>query len=94
MHATTLKLPLEAKKAVDELSERAGVSAHRFMVDAVIAGIARARREADFIADSENALKGVLAGRQVYSLASVERYITSKAKGRSAKRPRGERWRK
>ena len=94
MHATTLKLPLEAKKAVDELSEKAGVSAHRFMVDAVIAGIERARREADFIADSEDALKGVLAGRPVYSLASVERYITSRAKGRSVKRPIGERWRK
>jgi predicted transcriptional regulator len=94
MHATTLKLPTEAKKAIDELSEKQGISSHRFMVEAVLEGIERARRDAAFVADSEAALNGVLAGKPVYSLDSVERYAKRKATGREAKRPVGQRWQK
>ena len=94
MHATTLKLPLETKEKIDKLAEKLGISAHRFMVEAVVAGIERAQLEAAFIADSEGALARVDAGEGVYSLKAVKGYLAKRAKGSKAKRPVSSRWQK
>jgi predicted transcriptional regulator len=94
MTATTLKLPAETKKQIAALANSRGVSAHKFMVEAVLEGVERARQELAFIADSEASLKHVLGGEPVYALAQVKQYIARKAKGGRAKRPRGAPWAK
>jgi len=92
--ATSLKLPEPLKERVDEAAKKAGKTAHAFMVDAIEQETTRAEAYAAFMEDALEAEREHERSGKHYDAADVFRYMTARAAGKPAKRPRPKSWRK
>ena len=92
--ATSLKLPGELKERLDHLAKESGASAHAYMLSALQAHAERAELAQQFLQEAvaadeamQNSGKGCLA-------QDVHTYLTKRAQGQKATRPRAKAWRK
>lgn len=92
--ATSLKLPAELKARVDALAEAAGKSPHAFMVEAIEREAARAERYEAFLSEALEADDDMERTGLYYAAEDVFRYMTARAEGKRARRPRPRSWRK
>jgi len=92
--ATSLKIPTDLKARIDAAAEAAGKSAHAFMLQAIEQETARAERHDAFIAEAIEAEKEMETSGQYFAAEDVFRYMTARAEGKRARRPRPKAWRK
>ena len=92
--ATSLKVPRELKARIDELSKRAGESAHAFMLRALEGHVEAVERYHAFIEDGLRADEAMQRSGLGYAAGDVHAYLEAKIRGRAAKRPNPVQWRK
>lgn len=92
--ATSLKVPRALKTRIDQLSRRAGESAHAFMLRALEGHVEAAERYQAFIDDGIRADEAMQRSGLGYAAGDVYAYLEAKIRGRAARRPRALRWRK
>ena len=92
--ATSLKLPPELHERVVAAAEAAGTSPHAFMVDAIARETTRAEQYDAFLDDALKAEAEVDRTGLHYAADDVFRYMTARAAGKRARRPKPKSWRK
>ena len=92
--ATSLKLPSPLKDRVDAAAEAAGKTPHAFMVEAIERETARAEAYAEFVDEALAAEREHERTGLHYEAADVFRYMTARASGKPARRPKAKSWRK
>jgi predicted transcriptional regulator len=89
--ATSIKLPAELKAQIDETAQRAGISAHAFMVKTLADATARARLREQFQQDSLEALREVEDSGLAYDFDDVREYFVKRAAWRHGEGPEPQR---
>jgi predicted transcriptional regulator len=92
--ATSLKLPDELKARVEAAAEAAGKTSHAFMIEAIEHETARAERYGAFIDEALDAEREMERTGLHYAAEDVFRYVTARAEGKPARRPKPKPWRK
>ncbi len=87
MSTTTIRIAEELKTRVNAAAERAGKTAHAFILDAITETVMRAEMEAGFhrVADARWA-KALRTGRTI-AWEDAKTYLEARAAGKKAKRP-------
>ncbi len=87
MSTTTIRLPDELKTRISRAAERAGTTAHSFILNAIEEKTSQDERQADFhdVADQRYA-RFVASGKTV-PWAEMRRYLEDRVAGKPAKRP-------
>jgi len=92
--ATSLKLPGDLKERLDLLAKESGASSHAYMLSALQAHAERAELAQEFLQEAIAADGAMLKSGMGYVAQDVHAYLTERAKGNKAKRPRAKSWRK
>jgi predicted transcriptional regulator len=93
-HATSLKLPTELKDQVDAAAQAAGTTPHAFMIEAIAREITRAGQYEAFLGEALEAEREHERTGVHYAAEDVFRYMSARAEGKRARRPKPKSWRK
>lgn len=93
MSTTSLKLPDDVKQLAAAAARQQGVTPHAFMVDAIRAAATNAERRAQFVADAVASRKEAVKSGKGYAAEEVHAYLQSRARGKSAAKPKAKTWR-
>lgn len=93
MTTTSLKLPDDLKQRAARAAERAGISPHAFMVQAIEQAATQAERRASFVAAAHAAREEALATGQAYAADEVHDWLKARAAGKTAHKPKARNWR-
>jgi predicted transcriptional regulator len=85
--ATSLKLSVELKAALDEDARRQGLSSHAYMVKTLTEAAERARLQAQFAKDAADALADMEASGVGYDWDDVKPYLQARASDPTTARP-------
>lgn len=87
MSTTTLRLPEELKTRVARAAERAGTTAHGFILNAIAEKTGQDERRADFhdIADQRHA--DLVSSGKTVPWTEMRRYLEDRVAGKPGKRP-------
>ena len=86
--ATSLKLPVELKAAIDADAKKLGISSHAYMVKTLAETTERARLQGQFVQDSLDALSAMDRTGLGHGWSDVQAYFSQMAEFRAG---RGER---
>ncbi|MPZ44112.1 MAG: ribbon-helix-helix protein, CopG family [Betaproteobacteria bacterium] len=92
--ATSLKLPPDLKKRIDELARVSGQSTHAFMLQALQLHVEEAEKHRRFVADALAADEEMERTGQGYPFDKARAYLEARIIGKPAARPRKVSWRK
>ena len=93
MAATSLKLPDDLKRRVEQLAAATGQTPHAFMVDTLRREVERAKLRARFAADADLAEREAMATGRGHTLEAAFDHLAARVSGRPARRPRARSWR-
>ena len=93
MAATSLKLPEELKRRIERLASAANKTPHAFMVEALAREAERSELRARFADDAARSEEEAFASGKTFGLAAAFDYLTARASGTKARRPRARAWR-
>jgi predicted transcriptional regulator len=94
MAATSLKLPDELKRRIEQAAAAAHKTPHAFMIDALTCETERREQQAQFAAAAERAEQEALASGRAVPLDAAFDYLGARVSGRRARKPRLTAWRK
>jgi predicted transcriptional regulator len=87
MSTTTIRLPDDLKARVAAAAERAGMTAHSFILEAIAEKADQAERRADFHDVAEKRYADLLASGKTIPWAKMRRYLESRIAGKTVARP-------
>lgn len=87
MSTTTIRLPKELKVSVAAAAERAGTTAHAFILEAIAEKADRAARGADFRDTAEKRYAGIVASGKTISWKKMRGYLEDRMAGKAPVRP-------
>lgn len=93
MAATSLKLPEELKRRIERLASAAHKTPHSFMIEALAREAERAELRARFADAAARSEEEALSSGKAFELAATFDYLTARASGAKARRPRARAWR-
>ena len=93
MAATSLKLPEELKRRIERLASAANKTPHAFMVEALAREAERSELRARFADEAARSERETLASGKAFELAAAFDYLTARASGMKARRPKARAWR-
>lgn len=85
---TTIRINDDLKARVAAAAERAGKTAHGFIVDAIAQAAERSELEADFHQVAARRLAKILAGGGAVPLEAAQDYLLARARGEDPQRPK------
>ncbi|MCC6193215.1 MAG: ribbon-helix-helix protein, CopG family [Burkholderiales bacterium] len=88
MSTTTIRIDDELKRRVAAAAERAGKTAHAFIVDAIAQTVEHAERNDAFHRVADERWKKILATGKTVSWDEGRSYLTGRARGEALRRPR------
>lgn len=88
MSTTTIRLPDGLKQRVAKAAERAGISPHSFILDAVREKTAAEEVRQDFHAVAEKRYNQLLATSESIPWSDMRSYLLQRAQDKSASRPK------
>lgn len=92
MSTTTIRLPKELKDKVARAAQRAGVTAHSFMLEAISEKAERDELQTRFADTAEQRYEKIIASGKSISWATMRRYLEQRlADNRAARRPKPRR---
>ena len=91
--ATSLKIPSELKSRIEKLALKSGKSTHALLLSALEDYVSRSELAEQFLEDAVAADEEMQRSGFGYDAKEVHAYVTAKAQGKRAKRPRAKRWR-
>lgn len=87
MSTTTIRLPEDLKARVATVAERAGTTAHAFILEAIAEKTEQEERRADFDASAEARYARIVASGKTIPWQDVRSYLEGRIAGKAAKRP-------
>jgi len=84
---TTIRLPEELKARVANAAERAGTTAHSFILEAIAEKVDQAERRADFHDVAENRYAELIASGRTIPWEKMRSYLEDRIAGKSVARP-------
>ena len=93
MPPTTLKLPDHLKARVADVVSGSDQSAHAFMIDAIERQTTLAEQRKQMVAEALKREKAMLRSGKGYAARDVHEYMTARAAGTKAVRPKAKSWR-
>jgi len=87
MSTTTIRLPDDLKARVAAAAERAGTTAHSFILEAIVEKADRAERRADFHEDAEKRYTDLVASGKTIPWKKMRSYLEDRVAGKSVARP-------
>lgn len=87
MSTTTIRLPDELKSRVACAAQRAGVSSHNFILQAIAEKTDQEERRAEFDELAENRYAQILETGQTVPWEEMRRYLRERLSGQEATRP-------
>jgi len=94
MAATSLKLPEDLKRRIERLASAANKTPHAFMVDALAREAERSELRARFADEAAISEEEVFSSGKSFELAATFDYLTARASGAKARRPKARAWRR
>ena len=86
MSTTTIRLPKELKERVARAAERAGITAHGFILEAIVEKAELEEQRADFVATAERRYASISTSGKTVSWPQMRRYLELRLAGRRAPR--------
>lgn len=87
MSTTTIRLPEDLKARVAAAAERAGTSAHSFILEAIAEKADQAERREDFHAVAEKRYADLVASGKTIPWETMRGYLEDRSVGKTAVRP-------
>jgi len=87
MSTTTIRLPDDLKARVAAAAERAGTTAHSFILEAIVEKADQAERRADFHEDAEKRYTDLVASGKTIPWKKMRSYLEDRVAGKSVARP-------
>ena len=87
MTTTTIRLPDDLKARVAAAAERAGTTAHSFILEAIVEKADQAERRADFHEDAEKRYTDLVASGKTIPWKKMRSYLEDRVAGKSVARP-------
>jgi predicted transcriptional regulator len=84
MSTTTIRLPKDLKIRVAAAAERAGITAHGFMLEAIVEKTDRAARSADFLDAAEKRYANIVASGKTIPWKKMRGYLEDRIAGKTA----------
>ena len=94
MAATSLKLPEDLKRRIERLASAANKTPHAFMVDALAREAERSELRARFADEAALSEEEAFSSGKSFELAATFDYLTARASGAKARRPKARAWRR
>jgi predicted transcriptional regulator len=91
--ATSLKIPGDLKSRIDKLAQKTGKTTHAFVLSALEEYVSRTELAEQFLEDATEADERMQRSGVGYDARDVHAFVTAKAQGKRARRPRVKRWR-
>jgi predicted transcriptional regulator len=88
MATTTIRLPKDLKARVSAAAERAGTTAHSFILEAIAEKADLTERRAEFHDVAEKRYANLLASGKAIPWAKMRRYLENRIAGKTVVRPR------
>ncbi len=88
MSTTTIRLPQEIKDRVARAAERAGTTAHGFILAAITEKTAQEEHRAEFQDQAEQRYTEIVASGKTVPWKDMRRYLESRVAGRKPARPK------
>lgn len=87
MSTTTIRLPDDLKERVSLAADRAGMTSHGFILEAIAEKTDREERRGDFNATSERRYAEIVATGKTVPWSEMRRYLEDRVSGKQAVRP-------
>lgn len=87
MSTTTIRLPEDLKTRVAAAAERAGTTAHSFMLEAIAEKADQEERRNDFQDVAEQRYGGIVASGKTIPWNEMRGYLEARLAGKTVKRP-------
>ena len=87
MPTTTIRLPKELKSRVAAAAERAGTTAHGFILEAIAEKTDREAQNADFLDTAEKRYANIVASGKTIPWKRMRGYLEDRVAGKPAARP-------
>lgn len=87
MTTTTIRLPEDLKIRVKQAAERAGKTAHGFILDAITEKTDQETRRSDFDATAADRFARIIATGKTVSWSDMRNYLEDRLEGKQSRRP-------
>ena len=87
MSTTTIRLPKHLKMRVAAAAERAGTTAHGFILEAIAEKADREAQSADFLDTAEKRYASIVASGKTVPWSKMRAYLQDRVAGKTAIRP-------
>ncbi len=88
MSTTTIRIPQDLKERVARAAERAGTSAHSFILEAIAEKAEQEERRVEFQDTAEQRYAGIVASGKAVPWSEMRRYLEQRLSGAKAVRPK------
>ena len=88
MSTTTIRLPRELKERVTRAAERAGSTAHSFILEAIAEKADQEERQSEFHDTAEQRYTQILASGKTVPWSEMRHYLERRIKGNKIARPK------
>lgn len=88
MSTTTIRLPEELKARVARLAERAGITTHALIVEAIGEKAREMEHRQQFVEEAESRYSDIVATGKTIPWSEMRRYLEGRAEGATPRRPR------
>ncbi|MDB5926179.1 MAG: hypothetical protein JWN13_5115 [Betaproteobacteria bacterium] len=88
MSTTTIRLPQELKKRIARAAERAGTTAHGFILEAIAEKAQQEELRAEFQDTAERRYAGIVASGKTVPWSEMRRYLERRVAGKKTVRPK------
>ena len=88
MSTTTIRLPQDLKKRIARAAERAGTTAHSFILEAIAEKAEQEERRAEFHDTAERRYAGIVASGKAVPWKEMRRYLERRTAGSRPARPK------
>jgi predicted transcriptional regulator len=87
MSTTTIRLPDELKERIAAAAERAGITAHGFILQAIAEKAEREERRAGFHAEAQRRYQDIVATGKTIPWSEMRAWLEARASGKTAPKP-------
>lgn len=87
MSTTTIRLPEDLRVRLKEAAERAGTSAHSFILEAIAEKTEQAERRSDFDDAANSRYARIIASGKTIPWNEMRRYLAARVQGKKTARP-------
>lgn len=88
MSTTTIRLPQDLKERIARAAQRAGTTAHGFILEAIAEKAEQAERRDEFIEAAERRYADILASGKSIPWSEMRRYLERRLTGAKVSRPK------